>query len=304
MSAWYATTVVSGKKTERAEEGGHAAKEAAQMGAKSAVAAKRKTLLPPADAPLKDTFSELQERANAGDGAAATRLYRDLNHCSSLRSTNREYSRMTDTTLNQNPGDMDSAELDNYQVQLEAIENNRRVLGKMQENCAEVSDAMYASLVPNIQRAAELGDASARACYLRRGPLFDERNSVKHPEWFTAYHDSAQALIDAGMAAGDWQVVDALRDAYEPGSASPLAGLLGSDSYQYYRYLKLSRAGATQRQIEKVDRQLASAAADLTPSQIAEADAWASETLSKNFQAGRSAAEADMLIDPCQFPQQ
>lgn len=257
--------------------------------------------LPPADVPLKDIFVELQARANAGEKAAAMRLYRELNHCIRLRGIDREYSRMTDDTLGQNPGEMDSGQLDNYQAQLEAIENNRHVLGKMQENCTSVSDAMYASLVPNLQRAAELGDADARACYLSRGPLFDMRNSAAHPEWFDAYRDHARTLIDAGIAAGDWKVVDILRGAYEPGSTSPLAGLLGSDPYQYYRYLKLYRTGAGQGGGAALDRQLADAAADLTPAQLGDADAWASQTFSKSFQ-GRSSDSADGQSDACLFP--
>lgn len=274
---------------------------AAEAKAKRVAAKDASLSLPPADAPLKDVFSELQARANAGEKAAATRLYRDLNHCVRLRGIGREYLRMTDETLGQNPGEMDSGQLDNYQAQLEAIENNRHVLGKMQENCAGVSDAMYASLVPNLQRAAELGDADARACYLSRGPLFDMRNSAAHPEWFDAYRDHARTLIDAGIAAGDWKVVDILRGAYEPGSASPLAGLLGSDPYQYYRYLKLFRAGAGQGGGAGLDRQLADAAADLTPAQLGDADAWASQTFSKSFQ-GRSPDSANGQSDACLFP--
>lgn len=275
--------------------------DAAEAKARRTAAKSASSSLPPADVPLKDVFSDLQARANAGEKAAATRLYRELNHCVRLRGINREYSRMTDETLGQNPGEMDSGQLDNYQAQLEAIENNRHVLGKMQENCAGVSDTMYASLVPNLQRAAELGDADARACYLSRGPLFDGRNSAAHPEWFDAYRDHARTLIDAGIAAGDWKVVDVLRSAYEPGSASPLAGLLGSDPYQYYRYLKLYRAGAGQDGGAGIDRQLADAAADLTPAQLGDADAWASETFSKSFQ-GRSSDAANAQSDACLFP--
>ena len=257
--------------------------------------------LPPAETPLKDIFAELQARASAGDKAAATRLYRDLSHCSRLRNVDQDYSRMTDETLSADPETMDPELLDNYQVQLEAIENNRRVLGRMQEMCAGVSDEMYGNLVSSIRRAAELGDAEARACYLGRGPAFDLRNSIAHPETFQAYRDGAPALAEAGLAAGDWKTVDLLIGAYQPGSDTLLSGVLGSDSYRYYRYLKLRSLGTGPSAGDALGRQLASAAAALTPSQLADADAWAQETFRRDFHDA-AAADAQPAGGLCDFP--
>src|SRR5690242_19190604 len=54
---------------------------------KAVTRATSSSALPGVDAPLKNTFADLQARAAAGDAAAATRLSRDLGRCSRLRST-------------------------------------------------------------------------------------------------------------------------------------------------------------------------------------------------------------------------
>jgi len=79
-----------------------------------------------------------------------------------------------------------------------------------------------------------------------------------------------------------------------------LAGLVGADPVQHYRYLKLYRLGAEPFRATSLDRQLAAAAANLTPAQTADADAWAQSTYEKNFK-GPSTAAAPPGWDPCAF---
>lgn len=258
--------------------------------------------LPPSDMPLKDTFAELQARANAGEVAAATRLYRDLGLCSRFHGIDHANSRLADELLQQQVDDADPQQLENYRVQLDAIEARKQIMQRFRALCDGAGETMLGSLVPNLKKAAELGEGYARACYLQKGPGFDSRHLMSHPEWLEAYRTSVSSLIDAGVQAGDWRVVDILRHAYQPGADGPLAGVLGTDPYQYYRYLKLYRLGAESFRAEQLDPLVSEAAAQLTPAQLADADAWAQTAFRQNFNSSSSTESTIQGWDPCSFP--
>lgn len=276
------------------------ARKAAPMTRPGAVSSTRKgDPLPPAGTPLKDAFAELQSRAEAGDAAAASRLLRDVNRCNRLRGSEWKNVGASDELTEKNTDGMTPAQLRTYQILLDAMELRQQGVRKTQELCADASPQMLDSLVPNIALAARLGDEDARACYLGRGPLYDSRSLLDHPESLQSYREDARSLIDSGLAAGDWRVVDLLQQAYEPGAQGLLAGVVGSDPLQHYRYLKLYRLGAEPHRIAQLDRQLASAAANLSPDQLAQADEWAQSNLS-NFR-GPSTAGTPQGWDACAF---
>jgi len=257
-------------------------------------------LLPFSAAPLKDTFAKLQARANAGDAEAAKRLVRDLDRCSRLRGAEWKSSGTTNDLVNRKTDDMSPAQLRTYQMLLETMALRQQDARKDQELCSGVSDEMLGTLVANIAQAARLGDEDARACYLGRGPLYDARGLLDHPGLLQSYRNDASAMIDAGLAAGDWRVVDLLQQAYEPGAQSLLAGLVGADQVQHYRYLRLYRLGAEQHRVARLDQQLAATAANLSPAQLAEADEWARRTLRSNFE-GNSTNTTPPGWEACAF---
>lgn len=264
-------------------------------------AARAARQLPPPGVPLKDLFSDLQARADAGDIAAATRLYRDLGMCRRLDNLELGNSQLADDLLGQALDAMDAEQLKNYRAQLDAIESRKHNMDRLHTLCDGVSEAMLDSLVRNLQRAAQLGETYARACYLDRGPNFDLRGFLGHPEMLGSYRRSAGTMIEAGIAAGDWQVVNLLRAAYEPGAQNLLSAVVGKEPDQYYRHLKLFHLGAESDRGGQLDRDLAGAAAKLTPTQRAEADAWAQATFRNNFRSRPLDADGP-LWDPCVFP--
>ncbi|QWP77042.1 hypothetical protein J5226_01145 [Lysobacter sp. K5869] len=276
---------------------------AAQADTASAIALPAPTkgaALPAPGTPLKDNFARLQANANAGDAAAATRLVRDLDRCNRLRSTQWRNAGATDALTRRSTDGMNAAQLRTYQALLEAMELRQQRAQQEQAMCDGVDERMLGSLVPNIAQAAKLGDEQARACYLERGPLYDARGLIRQPDALRGYRATATKLVEAGLAAGDWRVVDLLQQAYEPGSQSLLGGLLGADPVQHYRYLKLYRLGAEAHRADQLDRQLAAVAAGLSPAQLAQADAWAQNTLDTGFK-GRSTDGTPPGWEACDF---
>lgn len=258
--------------------------------AKPVSVAAKGTSLPVAGAPLKNTFAELQARARAGDAAAAARLFRDLDRCSRLRGSAWKNAAATVDLTSRKTDGMNPAQLRTYQMLMDTMELRQQAVRQAQDLCAGVGDDMLGSLVDNLAQAARLGDKEARACYLGRGPTYDARSLLAHPESLRTYRSNAAAMIDAGLAAGDWRVVDLLRQAYEPGAQGLLAGLVGADPVQHYRYLRLYRLGAEPHRAAGLDRQLATAASQLSPAQLADANQWAQATLRDRFNGNSTAA--------------
>ncbi|MGO1070955.1 hypothetical protein [Lysobacter sp. CA199] len=257
-------------------------------------------LLPPPNAPLKDSYARLQARANGGDKDAASRLLRDLDRCNRLRGSQWKNDGATSELTGKSTDGMSAAQLRTYQLQLDAMQLRQQAVRNHQALCAGVDDKLLDTLVPNLAQAARLGDAQARACYLERGPLYDARSLIRHPESLQSYRNATSALIDGGLAAGDWRVVDLLQQAYEPGSQQLLAGLIGSDPVQHYRYLKLYRLGAEPHRVAQLDRQLATATANLSAAQVAQADDWAQTALRQNFKDPSTQATPQGW-DACEF---
>ncbi|MCL1635741.1 hypothetical protein M2650_14015 [Luteimonas sp. SX5] len=268
--------------------------------ARPVIAAAKGTSLPMPGTSLKDTFAELQSRAAAGDAAAASRLLRDLDRCNRLRAAEwRNASAADDLTRTSTEG-MSAARLRTYQMLLDTMQQRQQKVRDDQMLCDGVGEEMLGTLVANLAQAARLGDKQARACYLERGPLYDARSLLDHPESLRSYRRDAARMIDAGLSAGDWRVVDLLRQSSQPGAPGLLAAMVGADPVRHYRYLKLYRLGAEPHRAAALDRQLAAAAANLTAIQLGEADAWTQTTLRNGFK-GHSTSATPPGWDACDF---
>lgn len=247
------------------------------------LAAKKGATLPNAGTPLRQSYAELQARAAAGDAAAASRLFRDLDHCSRQNAAQWRNAAAMNDLAGKSTENLRPEQLRTQQMLLEAMELRQQSARAVQDLCAGVDEAMLGTLVANMAQAARLGDKDARACYLDRGPLYDARSLLARPQSLQTYKQQAQNMIQAGLASGDWRVVDLLRQAYEPGAQNLLAGLVGADPVQHYRYLKLYRLGAEAHRAAGLDRELAAAASGLTPAQLSEAEQWAQAMRSDRF---------------------
>lgn len=277
-----------------------AADAPARAAATSPVRTRKGSPLPPPTTPLGTTFADLQARANAGDADAARRLVHDLDRCNRQRAAEWNNAGTTNALLERKTEGMNAAQLRTYQALLDAMDVRQQTAGRNRELCTGVDDKMLDTLVANIAQAARLGDADARACYLGQGPLYNVRSLLEHPGVLQSYRRDASAMIESGLAAGDWRVVDLLQRAYEPGAQGLLAGMLGPDPAQHYRYLKLYRLGAEPHRASQLDRQIAAVTANLSPEQIYEADRWAQTAFKDDF-SGASTTATPQGWEACTF---
>ncbi|HEX7916422.1 hypothetical protein [Rudaea sp.] len=254
--------------------------------------------LPPPGTPLKTTFADLQTRANAGDGAAATRLYRDLATCAYSRSWIRSESMAAKDILDQKT---DGQPIQAQQSQLDRAQFFLDRTARWKALCVDVGQNTLDTLSSAALQAAQLGDANARDCYVHRGPGITQSGLINSPESINTYREQVPALIDSAIADGDWKMVDMLQHAYSPSGNNLIAGLLGPDPVQHYRYLKLFRLGANGYMIQKLDKDLAYAGEQISTEQRMQADAWALTTQQAYFH-GNSTEAAPSGWDACVLP--
>jgi hypothetical protein len=239
---------------------------------------------PPPGTPLAQIYDILKRRADAGDAAAATRLFHEVHRCNVVQQDSRMLAEaMRLATTNENPGNTSIGIVRGSQVDVKLV---RAVSAFVQANsarCEGVTVEHLASITPLTLRVAQLGDLEALDCYV--GSRFDRMEGLlTHPEWVEQYRTQVPALVESALQRGDWFVVELLRQAYSGTSESePLSQLFGSDPAMAYRLLRLERLGATGNFADELEVSLAAAARELTPGQVANADAWAGDFHSRYF---------------------
>jgi hypothetical protein len=244
--------------------------------------------LPPPGTPLKQAEAELQARADSGDAEAASRLYRDTLTCYEVRKVKTSSAEFAKWALEKKPDGATPEALQRADRILESIQKQLDYERDNAELCEGLGDAEINAVLPHALHAAQLGDPAAAECYLG-ARLTDMQGLLDHPEWLYDYKLNAPALIDTGLAQGNWGVVMQVAQALRPGpfgSASLLSQLIGHDPSQYYRYLKLISLGNApgEPKHDEARLQLADAASALDANALLDADAWAQDTYQRHFQ--------------------
>ena len=247
---------------------------------------------------LKDIFSDLKSRADAGDADAASELYRDLGKCARTKELAASLPKIIPAMLDRDTSTASAETLSrrdsllaNMQTQLSYVERN-------QPFCAGLDDATLQQYVPATLKAAQLGDVKAARCYLG-GEMTMAPGLLDHPEWLGDFKQNAMTLADRGIQQGDWGIAGLLGHAYAGFFASSfLTQMTGTDPAKAYQYLKLQRLGADGAFTDKLDSRLNTAAQELTPDQIAQADQWAQSTYDAHF-AGSSSNELSNGVNTC-----
>jgi hypothetical protein len=255
--------------------------------------------LPPQDAPLAQVYADLKARADAGDAAAASRLYRDVGRCLHTRDVLNNQSRAAGWMLEDDTSRFNADQLARRERRLGTIEDELTQARANSSLCDHVAPAQL-QLAPVALRAAQLGDAQAADCYVGSG-LMASGGLLDHPEWLQDYKDNALSLANAAVQQGDWAMVNQLQRAYaQSNGAGLLSQVTGADPSQAYAYLKLRSLGAVTPQGNSfLSRQLADAAQNLPADAVSQGDTWAQGTYQQYFGANPQ-INTPRGFNPCQ----
>jgi hypothetical protein len=243
--------------------------------------------LPAADAPLADIYNDLKARADAGEAAATTRLYREVQACWASQQAQRAIAGVL-PTLPQNVGDVAVVHQGGQGMEVHLLDDLQALVARNATRCAGATKAQLDSLVPVMIRAAQLGDVGAINCYAGSG-FAQMPGLIDHPEWLADMRNGVAQMLDYAIGQGDWVAAELLHHAYAGMlRENPAGQAIQPDPAMDYRYLRLERLGATGAFVPKLDRLLADAANGLTPQQIADGDAWAGDTYARYFSGSTS----------------
>lgn len=256
--------------------------------------------LPPPGTPLKDTFADLKARADAGDAVAASRLFQDLQRCAETQRLNQMLPGMANRMLNGNApagGMQGDRQLNMVQRSLDFAESNAAL-------CADVTPEMMASLVPTTLQAAQMGDPQAADCYVGAN-LNTWPDVLDNPEWINDYKNNALPLANAALQQGDWAMVGMLAAANAGGirTNNMLNQVTGTNTLQAYTYAKLMSLGQPTGTTpsNRSTNALTTLSSELTPEQVAAADAQAQQMYQQYFNAApRETGQVANAMRSCQ----
>jgi len=123
------------------------------------------TALPPSGAPLVQIYDELKARADAGDVAAAARLFQEAQHCFRARMTMLTMPRSAAALLRQDSSKLNAEQLKEREENLARVEQQIEDARAGTAKCEGLTDAQL-QLAPLALQAAKLGDADASRCYV------------------------------------------------------------------------------------------------------------------------------------------
>jgi hypothetical protein len=243
--------------------------------------------LPPPGAPLKDIFDELKARADAGDAAAASRLFHDLQRCAEAQRFGQFLPAIANRMLDSNPPSSPGG-IDRSERQLDWVQRGLELQQDSAAMCAGLSPSQQAALVPATLTAAQLGDVQAADCYVGAN-LNAWPDVLDNPGWISDYKNYALPLATAAVQQGDWAMVGMLASANagNPRNNNMLNQLTGTDPVQAYTYAKLMSLGQPDGTTpsSRSTNALSTLSSQLTPEQIQAADAQAQSMYQQYFDA-------------------
>ena len=235
---------------------------------------------------MAQIYDELKARADAGDTAAASRLYHEVVRCNGSRGAAARTAQMTSFELARDTLTMSAVDLERHERILlfweQQVDRDKATAAM----CAGATDEQIDSTPPTMLRAAQLGDLNALDCYI--GSDLATRKMLDHPAWLMQYKRNAPVLIDVAMQHGDWAVVELMRQVYAGSgfanfSESLRRQLVDADPVMSYRYLRLEQHGAQGDLAESLRVNATLATRELTPEQVAESDSWARDEYDRYF---------------------
>lgn len=244
------------------------------------VASSSSAPLPPPGTPLKDIYDELAARARSGDRAASVRLFHDTEKCRDAEKTRSRISFTLPTIMRatepakSKPDDISNRLLDGMQEDINWVKQTEVL-------CTGLDQERFESGVDWMRLAAEQGDREAIDCYLDLDFLH-AGNIMRHPQRLSEFRQTAPALAEAAIRAGDWNATVALQLAYDGGwDTNWLGQIVARDPVQAYRYAYLLTLGEGTGSFPAERVQVLES--QLSPRDVTAAKRWAGETFASNF---------------------
>ena len=245
--------------------------------------------LPQSEVSLKAILGDLQEKANAGDAAAASRLFYGIRHCARVRRVNEVLTEPPLPTLPAEGQSIQDYERQNREAQSRRMEESRKFVRDNATFCANLNDDDYDQDFPMSRLAAMAGDTVAAGCYLEFGMTGGKHATANHADWIADYKQNALTVASVAIQRGDWTAVEILEFAYQGRpEAELLSQIAVQDDVQDYRFSKLLSFGPLEEPSRIFyDRLIAELAMKIGTDAQRDADAWALDTYQRYFSANR-----------------
>jgi hypothetical protein len=250
---------------------------------------------------LAQIRDDLQRRADSGDAAAASELYRDLFTCDEIKTTLASAEDIP-KALVPDGRSIDELEPDVRESVLRERARYQPAMDFANANagfCAGSEEAIDdRSKYSAALQAAKLGDEGAAVCYVSSAitylvgehETFDviggpAPNNPVDPLIAAAYRENALDLAQRGVQRGDWRMVSTLQSIYSNSSRLYSFRLTQPDPAKNYAYRKLSRLGPAVPSLQGSEDAVPLDSTDypLTEQEKAEADQWAMKTYQNYF---------------------
>ena len=233
--------------------------------------------------------NETGDQAKPGELKSAQLALREIMRCKLVVDTEHGIRKALDApvaaNLTPSAAAIEEQKMDQLQDKLTALAPQR-------EACADAIDqGLDKDVYDALLAAARLGDKDAATCYIVAP--FEAPSLQNDGDALEEYKRNATDLLNKGIAAGDWVMVDLLEagSSTHRGRAGWFNNLLIHDDLTSYQYGRLLRLGAVEEFAEEMDQQLRRSIKRLeeqdgiTHAEILAADQWAQQMYRRYFAA-------------------
>lgn len=258
-----------------------------------------RAVLPPENAPLKNTFKNLLQLSNAGSAAASLRLFKNLRTCDLRRGS----QSVLDGVYYHHTGQDSIAYAEQIREKIEHEPALKQALDQLDHSdalCDRMSAAQIGMRGEYLRRAALQNDPKATVCYLSSYELGPAYMSDAWFDYASRWQLDAPSMAQHALDAGEPGILALLIDAYLPDDPNvrrtyALSEVFSPDPQLAYALSLVYARLANGRDLEQAQSNLAQLATVLQPGQAAKARALA-DALWPQFEQSSSSAH---LLEPC-----
>ncbi len=181
--------------------------------------------LPPANLPLAKIYSELQQRADDGNGQAACRLAIELIRCRHFNA--RAKYLITDPSDHKQEG---NNTLNDQLLSENSQDEERLSILERTKSCENISDEQYKQIFKYLRQGAYAAEPDALIPYISGDGLATDFSRIRSHD-FDVWRSEALPLAQSAMRMGDPASVLLLASAYQEDNDF-FSGMVSNDPFQ------------------------------------------------------------------------